>query len=1310
MSNSGSSPAPFPASRPAFVVAFMADNQGCGFHRVMMPLGSLVESGVVDGRIDMAVWPDHVGAAAKPDVVVWQRQVEDAQIDAMARWRKMLPDALFIYELDDYLGEIPKASFHASFMPLDIESRVRRGLALCDRATTTTQPMADWLRRISDDDKGMSEADKRSVSLPVFVVPNALPQARLKEREPSPAGRIRVGFAGGMSHSGDLELIREAMTEIGDKVTWVFFGTKPENPPCQIEFHEGLSANVYLDKMAMLDVDVMLAPLEQNTFNECKSNLRLVEATAIGAAVIAQDILPYRTDKPPVFAYAKTPKDWTDAILKFIATRPSDRKHHADALRSWVGRHYTMERQLKNRIEAWLPPAYTWKPATAKDHGASGSTYSGSASFVVACSDAVDTNTRLSFLTKNRKETTGLVDACNRAIALGVGVLWLRPATTMTGVDWTRMQTALDQAPNIATVTALASDGMNAFPSNTQWTPMPPATSMSLSDIVGYEFEGRRLAVVAPSGPVVLMSRHALSMLGAPDVAGCDGNEEAAILEWGLRATARQWKHMQAVDAFVSSIAPPAPPAQTTVLRIQARGFASWLQQGGELLTAVEREDIELQLLSSQWGGPRPGMIGFGNDYESWSALRQIKHERDEQGMAGDGGGYDSENARLATCLPFGETTTTEWAVWYDENVHFTDLALLSRVVRDCSIADINNIVSVIYADHDSDVGGTISPEFKPDFDKELFLALDYITPICAVRLSALDHTPIDRADLYEMILDIALVDGAKAFRHVPRVAGRMKVDSKPEAMALDTLSRQVAIQQRLGDSATVTAHKHIAGCLSVIRSWRNFIPNVYNHAPLVSIVVPTLGSGRLIQPCVATILQHTAYPNYEVLVVQNGERKQPELSEAIIQDPRVRIVYYDPHACGRTNGGFNWSAINNWAIREHAKGAEYIVTMNDDVCTATKGWLDAMMGHAVQDDVGVVGARLLHPMGVIQHVGVICHRGIAGHMHKGIPNGQAGHMGRAMLTHEASAVTGACMLFKRDTFELVGGFDESLTHNYNDTVFCLRVRNMHARSTLSSYRNVVEMSAEMLHPEGTSRESPFTPEGMKKLITEGRKLAEVCPGDDPYWNPNMALGVTQGGLSIQGLNAESLAWEDFSVSGGKGRGMAGFGNGADSVSMPPRRVLVVNDLPGMQGRTIGLLREGFIPFSADLSGFHLKLVAPATMNTVPWDIRDPKRLAKGLNLLGIDTVILRSLVGADGAAPPVEAINSLAATGVDLVMMPHDETKLRPWVDGETPDPRHFGSVDVRAWKEAYENAVDDRAEKDWFFTNSEQSSRAAE
>jgi GT2 family glycosyltransferase len=1231
------------SDRPPFILVVQSDGQGCGYWRCQIPLGLLAASNLAEGRVEMGFWPDDLLTAVNPDVVVWQRAVEDHQFDHMRRYRRLLPEALFVYELDDHLGAVPAVSFHAGYIPPHLPERVGQGLSLCDRATTTTEPLAQWLRTLSD--------------TPVHVVPNAVPMARLRERKPRLSGRLRIGWAGGISHAGDLEILRPAMEAIGDDaVSWVFMGMAPADPPCRFQLHPGTSPHQYLDAMLSLDLDLALAPLENNTFNRCKSNLRLLESACIGVPVIAQAIEPYLTGTPPVFAYASEPSTWTDAIQTFIAATSTRRDASARNLRAWVGRHHTLEGTRQARLEAWtLCPTSAsstttsrWSPRPPVIGGA------GHDTFVVACPGGVDRSLLPPFMRtlKAHRFHDSLASACAASLRTGANVLWLRPGTGIDETGWNRLSACLTGTnPQgeavVASATPLSSDGANAFPHPSQYVVVTPQSEAAIRRIAARRMVGRTLRVATPSGPCVLLSAAALAAFGVPDPTGI--GDEAAILEWGLRLIPKGMAHVQVPDAYCASLAPPAALSPLANLRVQGRGHAQFAQTPPEPLLPDDREAMELALLREQWAGPQPGIMGFDNDYATWSALKGTPITTF--------GGVSNVVHRVV----FGQElrSDTAWAVYVDGDVTLRPYALnvLHEAIRRASPD-----ARVVYADHDMPQGGKLTPDFKPDFDLELFLARDYVTPVCAVRADVFSVVPKDRADLFRTVLDIAVTKGRRAFVHVPIVLATVADGESPEVKAMYALQRQIAIQEHYRAGVTVEARRDLPGALKVVRDWKA----TAQGDPLVSIIIPTLGKGRLIQPCINTIRSLTAYPNYEVVVAHNGPLAAPELSDDILADPRVRVVRWVPEP-GHT---FNWSLASNFGAR-HARGTYYCF-LNDDACVASRDWLDAMMGHAVRHDCGAVGARLLHPMGAYQHVGVVCHEGVAGHLHKGLPVGNPGYWGIATLTHEVSAVTGACLLTSRVNFNLLGGFSEAFPLNYGDIDFCLRLRKR-------GMTNVVEAAAELVHPEGTTRSEgvDFTDyEVIRALADDNRRLSSLHPGPDPYWNPNLALGLVQGGMNIQGLNCDALAWPQVPPQ-------------ADAV-----RVLLVNDLPGMAGRILSVVRDGVTPFVADLSGFHVKLIAPNAVNAAPWDVRDPVRLAAGLGALGISRIVLRSLVGSAGAAAPVETLRCLATIrdsfDIEVVVDAIDDLTVAPWLElVRNNDEKVFGAADRDAWRRAYDELV---------------------
>jgi GT2 family glycosyltransferase len=165
------------------------------------------------------------------------------------------------------------------------------------------------------------------------------------------------------------------------------------------------------------------------------------------------------------------------------------------------------------------------------------------------------------------------------------------------------------------------------------------------------------------------------------------------------------------------------------------------------------------------------------------------------------------------------------------------------------------------------------------------------------------------------------------------------------------------------------------------------------------------------------------------------------------------------------------------------------------------------MVGYAVQQEIGAVGAKLYFPNKTIQHGGVILGLGglpgVAGHISKGRPRSYPGQASRALLAQNLSAVTAACLLLRRKVFEEVDGMDEeNLPIAFNDIDLCLRIRER-------GYRNVWTPFAELYHYESYSRGYEDTPAKVNRFNQESdfmkKRWGEVL-FSDPAYNPNLAL------------------------------------------------------------------------------------------------------------------------------------------------------------------------------------------------------------
>lgn len=138
----------------------------------------------------------------------------------------------------------------------------------------------------------------------------------------------------------------------------------------------------------------------------------------------------------------------------------------------------------------------------------------------------------------------------------------------------------------------------------------------------------------------------------------------------------------------------------------------------------------------------------------------------------------------------------------------------------------------------------------------------------------------------------------------------------------------------------------------------------------------------------------------------------------------------------------FNYSRMNNYAVTK-ANGT-FVLFLNNDTEVINPEWLSAMVEHAVRDEVGVVGSKLLYTDDTIQHGGVILGvGGVANHAFLHLSQNADGYFGMLNDIRNCSAVTAACMLLRREVFEKVGGFDEkNLPVAFNDVDLCLKVTN----------------------------------------------------------------------------------------------------------------------------------------------------------------------------------------------------------------------------------------------------------------------------
>ena len=418
--------------------------------------------------------------------------------------------------------------------------------------------------------------------------------------------------------------------------------------------------------------------------------------------------------------------------------------------------------------------------------------------------------------------------------------------------------------------------------------------------------------------------------------------------------------------------------------------------------------------------------------------------------------------------------------------------------------------LKVLYSDEDKidQFGTRFDPYFKPNFNLGLLRSHNYMCHFAVYHRNLIDQLKglrpgFEGAQDYDLALRAVDAVGPHAIGHVPKVLYHWRTATGSTASghgnknyAFEAGRRALSEHlQRRGISGQVEEASEASGMYRI--RWQ--LPDT---APLVSIIIPTRNGHDILRQCLDSLMQ-TRYSHYEVIVVDNGS-----------DDPAVLGLLSQREQIGqikvlRDDSPFNFSALNNRAVHEVARG-EFVLLMNNDIEITHPEWLDEMVGPAMEPGVGCVGARLWYPDGRLQHAGVILVCGVAGHAHKLLSRGQHGYMGRAVLAQDFVAVTAACLLVRKSIFNEVNGLDPSLAVAFNDVDFCLRVYQ-------AGYRNHWTPYAELIHHESVSRGYEDTPEKQRRFkgeinILQSRWAALLR--NDPCYNPNLTADAEDFSLA----------------------------------------------------------------------------------------------------------------------------------------------------------------------------------------------------
>jgi ADP-heptose:LPS heptosyltransferase/GT2 family glycosyltransferase len=414
------------------------------------------------------------------------------------------------------------------------------------------------------------------------------------------------------------------------------------------------------------------------------------------------------------------------------------------------------------------------------------------------------------------------------------------------------------------------------------------------------------------------------------------------------------------------------------------------------------------------------------------------------------------------------------------------ELAVTSGMCRECDF---------FYSDEQrtSPITKSMEAFCKPQWSPDLLLSTNYIGRLWCARLELfrrIGATLNDLRRLGEYDLVLRCTEQAAKICHVPAVLcqrGIARLDSKKtEERAL------VRALARRGIEGEIQP-----GCRPGIYRVKRQITSLGR----VSIIIPTCAAKGLIKNCIETLRALTDYSNFEVVCIDDIPEQEREWKRWLRANADEVVEGGEP---------FNWSRFNNRGAA--AANGKFLLFLNDDVEIIEAGWLRAMIEHAQRPEVGVVGAQLLYPDLTVQHAGMfLADLGVGRHVFRYQQRDDPGYFGLALTQRNVTAVTGACLLTRREIFEAVGGFNEAHQVINNDLDYCLKIRRRGLLCVFTPY-------ATLVHHERVSRSQTDERYNSEVFAAQWRRAFQE---GDPYHHPRLSKQVDD--MVLEGEATEVL-------------------------------------------------------------------------------------------------------------------------------------------------------------------------------------------
>lgn len=417
----------------------------------------------------------------------------------------------------------------------------------------------------------------------------------------------------------------------------------------------------------------------------------------------------------------------------------------------------------------------------------------------------------------------------------------------------------------------------------------------------------------------------------------------------------------------------------------------------------------------------------------------------------------------------------------------------------------------IIYSDEDKITkrGRRLDAYFKPDFNYELLLSHNMVSHLGVYRTRTVRDIGGFRVGLegsqdYDLLLRVFEQVSPDQIHHIPyplyhwrisRESAAEDINIKPYAIEAGTRALEEHLQ-RQSKKAQVKFLADLAGF--------QIDYDLPENEPAVSIFIQGETISESLITCIDSILEKTKYPNFSIILCLPDREKLASSLPFDRWESKVKIQVFPLETFQ------SFARLRNETVK--LVSSEFVLFMDKSLLITEQGWLNDLLGQAIQEEIGGVAPKLLYKNEIVYSNGIVLFpEGFFRHLFRAEEQAVNGYFGWAKLARGYSALSEKCLLVNKTLFENAGGFTTSLkTPIYTMIDFCLKLRSMGYRNIL---RPSIELYIQELHNYNIKSEFSESQLETDRLFLKDRW--ENWVNNDPAFNPNIKI-VDEGKLLVE--------------------------------------------------------------------------------------------------------------------------------------------------------------------------------------------------